>query len=373
MLPCLLKDGRTKLPVGAHYRIARNGMFLAMHTRWFRAIVPAAEINGLLEEKPHITIYFPPIDRSVVAQAVMFFREVYLRKRTEAAVLLYFHPQQEKWALRIPPQRVSSAHVSYDRFADETLPPNLVGFQCVGTMHSHANMTAFHSGTDIHDEAAFDGIHVTVGKLGAFPRFTIDPEFVVNGHRFACPAKMLSGMVPFVEKGKKDDDIAKEGSEGEEATEEMTGESAEKPVRWWRHAAAPYYTLDAAAQEFLKQWTAPPEWFAQIADQWRTLLYQGDHPQGYGRETEDNGEGEDGGVLPLSPLSPQEARAKQLPRVRIGGTLALKPSPDKPESVGGPFREASLGVRPKSRVRRDKWDFFSVMRGVLDNISRGWK
>ena len=64
-----------------------------------------------------------------------------------------------------------------------------------GTIHSHAAMSAFHSGTDDHDEQFFDGVHITIGKLDSVPEYSC--SLVVHGKRAMFDASQLvDGMAP---------------------------------------------------------------------------------------------------------------------------------------------------------------------------------
>ena len=56
-------------------------------------------------------------------------------------------------------------------------------------------MSAFHSGTDDADEANFDGVHITVGKLDSVPEYSC--SIVVQGVRRKCdPSDLIDGMAP---------------------------------------------------------------------------------------------------------------------------------------------------------------------------------
>lgn len=165
-------------PEEDHYFIvAGNGIFLRKRNGFVDAIIPVPAIDGLEDVKAGATLLLPRITSTVFAKAVLFFYEVYTRQKTEAAVLLHYS-EKLGYALTVPPQVATFGNVEF--------PPTerLSGYKCVGTMHSHGSMTAFHSSTDIKDEAAQDGIHITIGKLDRFPFFALDGEFVVNGTRF---------------------------------------------------------------------------------------------------------------------------------------------------------------------------------------------
>lgn len=173
----LCHDG-TELPdEGTYYVVAGNGMFLRKRNNWVDATVPVDEVDGLKPLTPAARILLPKITSTVFAKALLFMHSVYVRSKVESAVLLHYS-RKHGWACTVPDQEATAQKVRYR--ADERIP----GYRCVGTIHSHARMSAFHSSTDVHDELTHDGIHITVGKLNHFPEFDFDAECVVNGSRF---------------------------------------------------------------------------------------------------------------------------------------------------------------------------------------------
>jgi hypothetical protein len=165
-------------PDDDHYFIVGgNGIFLRKRNGFVDAIVPVPAIDGLEDVKAGATLLLPRITSTVFAKAVLFFHEVYKRQKTESAVLLHYS-EKHGYAITVPEQDATGGNVEFP--PTERLP----GYRCVGTMHSHGSMSAFHSSTDIKDEAAQDGVHITIGKLDRFPFFAVDGEYVVNGTRF---------------------------------------------------------------------------------------------------------------------------------------------------------------------------------------------
>jgi hypothetical protein len=52
----------------------------------------------------------------------------------------------------------------------------------VGTIHSHCDFSAFHSGTDTFDESTFDGIHITLGHVNR-DQFSMCASMAFNDQR----------------------------------------------------------------------------------------------------------------------------------------------------------------------------------------------
>ena len=117
------------------------------------------------------------------------FEKIYDKYKSEVAVLLFYNKEKKEWAYGLPQQTVSGASVDYDikkgcsYVMESELSKEVEELQgewsMVGSIHSHASMSAFHSGTDDKDEFGFDGIHITIGKLNE------------RNHEYAC--RMMFG------------------------------------------------------------------------------------------------------------------------------------------------------------------------------------
>ncbi len=167
---------RADPPKGLHYIVGANGIHLHLDQWWVSATVPVQECTALESVETQISLRIPPIDATVFAMAVRFFAKVYKKHKTEAYVALHFSTEKG-WAITIPRQEVSGAHVR--AYPTERIE----GFRLIGTMHSHGDMPAFHSGTDVRSEAEFDGVHITVGRIPSLPYLSVDAEVVVRGAR----------------------------------------------------------------------------------------------------------------------------------------------------------------------------------------------
>ncbi len=127
-------------------------------------------------------------------QCQRFFLDIFLKYKTEGAVVLYYHPTNKDWKILYPIQvGISGGAVTYIYNFDtnDKLTENIIelvkddedkmaaieevrqerkqliddGYLKLGTIHSHCDFSAFHSGVDDDDEAGFDGLHITVGNL----------------------------------------------------------------------------------------------------------------------------------------------------------------------------------------------------------------
>lgn len=70
-----------------------------------------------------------------------------------------------EWAIKCPKQRGSGASVS----SEDNLDGMPKGFHMIGTIHSHPNMSAFWSGTDMNDQQRKYGLHFVFGLTNGLP------------------------------------------------------------------------------------------------------------------------------------------------------------------------------------------------------------
>jgi proteasome lid subunit RPN8/RPN11 len=79
--------------------------------------------------------------------------------KMETAYTLYYNPIEGKWAVKCPEQSGAGASVS---FLDEgdNMPD---GYILTGSIHTHPEMGAFWSGTDLHDQQFKAGLHIVFG------------------------------------------------------------------------------------------------------------------------------------------------------------------------------------------------------------------
>jgi len=187
MLPIYIFDGKTVLPeTGTFYVIAKGGIYLHKDTGLINALVKIDGISPLEEIKVHAKFKLPHLPSELIVQALLFFRSVYQKHRAEAMVLLYFSESKQQFSIDAPSQEVSHSGIKYIPNTDY-IKDNV---KLVGTIHSHADFSAFHSGTDVHDEKDFDGIHITIGNVDK-PYFSISSTTAVNSNRFVQESEEL--------------------------------------------------------------------------------------------------------------------------------------------------------------------------------------
>lgn len=178
MFNVFINDGKTELPnEDVFYIIAKDGIFLRKKVGIVDSLIPVDKISTLHEIEPFASLDISKIDAVKFAKILQFFKDIYNKYKSECIALLYYDKSRRRYRLYIPHQKITAASIDYVKnktFKDYNL---------IGTIHSHAGFSAFHSGTDKNDEASFDGIHITVGNIND-PEVSIEASVVVNGSRF---------------------------------------------------------------------------------------------------------------------------------------------------------------------------------------------
>lgn len=207
LCPVYLYEEGVELPKsGMYYVVAKNGIFIHVERQVGSALVKADGIPWLENATPSISLKLPKIPGRIIGQALTFFRQVWDQHKSEAYTQLYYSKELNQYRLWVPKQKVSSGSVSYDRADQFSIEERIGGevgkdiqkqwkWQMVGTIHSHCNFSAFHSGTDTHDEETFDGIHITLGHVDR-QQFSMCASIAVNACRVTLdPENCTSGVV----------------------------------------------------------------------------------------------------------------------------------------------------------------------------------
>lgn len=178
MFPIHVNDGTTPIPEDdICYIVAKEGIFLKKKMGIMESIAPVENISILESVTSMARMNIKKIPGGQVAKVIAFFREVYKEYNGEAIILLFYDTEKRIYKIVPPHQKVTSATCDYNKGI------TIEGMQMIGTIHSHANMSAFHSGTDDTDEEHFDGLHITIGNM-CDEDVSITASIVVNGYRF---------------------------------------------------------------------------------------------------------------------------------------------------------------------------------------------
>jgi hypothetical protein len=143
-----------------YYIATRKGWMTNMPTLFGIAQTSLKGDNPTLPETP---TRFELNDRKfpeyLLKQAHSFFRAVWNKQRTESSLYITYHRERDQFNLWCPEQYVSLTSVNHK------LDPLKGGWTVAGTIHSHCNFGAFHSGTDKHDMEGTPGLHITIGHV----------------------------------------------------------------------------------------------------------------------------------------------------------------------------------------------------------------
>jgi len=190
MFPVWINDGTTEMPTDPiFYVVAKDGIYLKKTMGDFDTMNKVDAISILGECASYATLDVAKIAMRQFAQILSLFREVYKKFHSEANIILHYNKKRKRYRIDVPKQGVTGASVEYVNGED-----TYKDYIRIGTIHSHANMSAFHSGTDQHDEENWDGLHITLGKMNE-DYFDISCSIMSGGQRFMVqPEDYIEGV-----------------------------------------------------------------------------------------------------------------------------------------------------------------------------------
>ena len=184
------QDGTEQPPDGENvcYVLAKNGTYIIKKLGLVEAMVKVPSVPTLENAVPYADMDVSKIPLDEFAYVLNFFIAVYKKYKTEAVVILFYSIESQEWLAFAPDQIVGHSSVRY------TDGLQFDGWLKAGTIHSHCDFGASHSGGDDHDEQFFDGIHITVGNVNR-EHPSISVSIVVNGQRFKKDADEYLDLV----------------------------------------------------------------------------------------------------------------------------------------------------------------------------------
>lgn len=199
MFKVMIHDGKTApLEDDVYYVVGKEGIFLKKSAGLLESLAPVKNIPTLETVTCFANIYIEKIPVDIFKSVYNFFKEVYKRHASEAAVLLFYNKEKGNYKIIVPSQEVSAASCDYKKGM------SVKGMLLIGTIHSHAAFSAFHSSTDDNDEKSFDGIHITIGHVNS-DKPTISTSVVSNGFRdMKNSLEFIEGIKSEGKKGKAD-------------------------------------------------------------------------------------------------------------------------------------------------------------------------
>lgn len=140
----LFKDGlwvRSVEPIGVFYRKAGEA---------FKMDVGLTKEFGDFDFEPDFST-IPKMPYGVYDAILNFHKSIYGKINSEVYCMVFWNVEQQDFEIYVPPQKVSYASVKYEKNSGPFISGSHIPvFEC----HSHSNMGAFFSGTDLKDEIA---------------------------------------------------------------------------------------------------------------------------------------------------------------------------------------------------------------------------
>lgn len=175
------------VPEGQAYILDADGWNLYIRNHVSESLNNVRVEAGMPRLKTICNLRAEKIPYSLIRKVGRFFTEIHKKYQSEAVGYLYYAPSKG-WVFWPPEQTATTAHCKYGE------PAALEGYRVAGTIHSHGAMSAFHSGTDEKDEANFDGVHITIGKVDE-ARHDLALSVVCAGVRYKCTEdQLISGL-----------------------------------------------------------------------------------------------------------------------------------------------------------------------------------
>lgn len=192
LLPLTDLDELPEPENGPYYVATRKGYMVMQRSHFGNTLTPVEAIDTLPDTPSIIWKDIPKLPAELVSQVWSFFRAVLETKGSEAMVDITWSKETGYRAF-VPPQEASHGGVKAQR--------NLSHYkgQMVGTIHSHCDFSAFHSGTDRHDADQHNGLHITLGMVNHD-----QPEIAVmisqNGEKWdpIAPDEAIDGPLQLV-------------------------------------------------------------------------------------------------------------------------------------------------------------------------------
>lgn len=188
MFKIYINDGKQEIPKDdTFYIVSRDGIYLKKKVGIVESVAKVEGISILNDIVTYARLHIKKIPSFEFSKLVHLFKKVYREYHSECAALLYYNKNNGEYRIKTPKQEVTRTSVNYEPI------PSPKNFVLLCSIHSHGNMSAFHSGTDKNDEKGFTGLHITIGDLGEEnidicasissnnSRFPVDPMDYIDG------------------------------------------------------------------------------------------------------------------------------------------------------------------------------------------------
>jgi hypothetical protein len=156
----IIVEGETPFADVPYYFASAKGWYTNMPTLFGVGQTPLKDgPPGLPTKETAFELNDRWFPEQFIDQAHAFFKAVFAKQKTESSLYIIYNRQQDEFKLWCPEQYVTHTSVNH-RLG--VLP---LGWTAAGTIHSHCDFSAFHSGTDQHDMEGMPGLHITLGHV----------------------------------------------------------------------------------------------------------------------------------------------------------------------------------------------------------------
>lgn len=171
-LGILIPQLGTEIPIEPHpfYIATQKGWIINTPTLFGQARVLTKEAPTVLPEvKENFILNGEKLPLYILRQFHDLARKNFAANKAECSAYITYSDVSGDYGLFIPEQYVTHTSVNHKLDAGAIRG----GYRAIGTIHSHCDFSAFHSGTDKHDMGKMPGLHITIGHVDR-----PDPEFV---------------------------------------------------------------------------------------------------------------------------------------------------------------------------------------------------
>ena len=204
-----------------HYILASNGVFIHKGSTDLQdknsgliesvtkvtGFQQSVNLPGLVPCETYANVRVTKFPHKLAVTCQRFFSRVLRELSGESEIQLYYSQDIREFRLECPQQQVSHGGVEYVRDLNGIFNTGNVKFARAGTIHSHCDFEAFHSGTDQDDEKHEDGLHITFGHVDKPDHgepLSVVVSVVSNNHRFQMnPEHCIEGISFSSEKAEK--------------------------------------------------------------------------------------------------------------------------------------------------------------------------
>lgn len=173
-----------ELPPGMPPHVLHNDkLWKLIRVGGFLGHIPAGDIP---KESPTMLWEGGRIQMNVWAQICAFFEWGCKTYDSETQVRLYYNRRNQHWAPWAYPQNpngMTTKEIEGHPDVAEQRRQFPDPWVLLGTVHNHCKTSAFQSGTDQHNEASQEGIHITVGFIGA-KEYSLHNRVVVRNQQY---------------------------------------------------------------------------------------------------------------------------------------------------------------------------------------------